>query len=132
MILQSLLLLSLIGFWRPSESSATPQASGRSFGRYGSVRVEYPSYSVPSTSTSGSNIAFSTPWPDAIRMNTNYSTTSTILKKRTARRTYRWMATELLIECNMTKLNNPTCTRLVPPLSWMSASGSKVKVRRMY
>jgi hypothetical protein len=111
-------------------TSTTPQA-GRSFGRYGSVRVEYPSYSAPSSSSSGANLAFSTPWPDAIRMNTNYSTSSTIRRMPSARRTYRWMTSELLIECNMTALDNPTCTRLVPPLSWMSASGSKVKVRQV-
>lgn len=45
-----------------------------------------------------------------------------------ARRTYTWTNNELLISCNMTALANPTCTRLIPPITWMSASGSRCKV----
>lgn len=45
-----------------------------------------------------------------------------------ARRTYTWTNNELLISCNMTALANPTCTRLMPPITWMSASGSRCKV----
>ena len=44
------------------------------------------------------------------------------------RRTYTWEKDELLISCNMTALSNPTCTRLLPPITWMSASGSRCKV----
>lgn len=43
-------------------------------------------------------------------------------------RTYRWQGEDLLISVNMTSLSKPDCTRLVPPLSWLSMTGSKVKV----
>lgn len=46
----------------------------------------------------------------------------------TPRRTYTWQADDLIISVNMTSLNNPCGTRLVPPITWLSASGSKVKV----
>ncbi len=104
-------------------SSSTP-ASTKRFGRYGSVRVDYPAFGT-STISSDKSVAFSTSWPDAIRMNT---TAPSIRNKRNGLRTYKWSSKELQITCNMTALDNPTCTRLVPPLSWLSASGSKVKV----
>ena len=45
-------------------------------------------------------------------------------------RTYMWQAEELMISYNSTALTNPTCTRLEPPVTWLSASGSRVKVTR--
>ena len=56
------------------------------------------------------------------------TTAPSIRNKRNRLRTYKWSSKELQITCNMTALDNPTCTRLIPPLSWLSASGSKVKV----
>jgi mTERF len=45
------------------------------------------------------------------------------------RRTYMWQQEELLITFNMTAIANPTCTRLVPPVTWLTTSSStKVKV----
>lgn len=43
-------------------------------------------------------------------------------------RTYNWQAEELMISFNTTGLTNPTCTRLEPPVTWLAASGSRVKV----
>ena len=43
-------------------------------------------------------------------------------------RTYNWLAEELTISYNSTSLSNPTCTRLEPPVTWLAASGSRVKV----
>ena len=45
-------------------------------------------------------------------------------------RTYMWQAEELMISYNSTALTNPTCTRLEPPVTWLAASGSRVKVTR--
>ena len=44
------------------------------------------------------------------------------------KRIFSWQGDELLVTFNMTSLSNPTCTRLVPPLSWLSQHGAKVKV----
>ena len=44
------------------------------------------------------------------------------------KRMFSWQGDELLVTFNMTSLNNPTCTRLVPPLCWLSQHGAKVKV----
>ena len=35
-----------------------------------------------------------------------------------------------MISYNSTALTNPTCTRLEPPVTWLAASGSRVKVTR--
>ena len=43
-------------------------------------------------------------------------------------RTYNWQAEELTISFNTTGLADPTCTRLEPPVTWLAASGSRVKV----
>ena len=43
-------------------------------------------------------------------------------------RTYNWLAEELTISYNSTSLSNPTCTRLEPPVTWLAASGARVKV----
>lgn len=47
------------------------------------------------------------------------------------RRTYTWQAEDLLISINTTSLGlyTPTCTRLVPPLTWLSSKDSKSKVK---
>ena len=44
------------------------------------------------------------------------------------RRTYEWQGEQLIISFNMTAISNPTCTRLVPPVTWLSSSRSRVKV----
>lgn len=51
-----------------------------------------------------------------------------VLRITPKQRTYTWERDELIISCNMTALTNPACTRLIPPITWMSASGSKCKV----
>ena len=43
-------------------------------------------------------------------------------------RTYNWQAEELMISYNTTGIANPTCTRLEPPVTWLAASGARVKV----
>ena len=43
------------------------------------------------------------------------------------RRTYNWQAEELIISFNMTKSANPSCTRLEPPITWLTVSGARVK-----
>ncbi len=123
-MLRAVIVLLLLGISGVEPSQAPASSTSKRFGRYGSVRVDYPSYGALTTTTSMPP-AFSTRWPDAIRMNT---TAPRIRNKRNELRTYKWSSKELQITCNMTALDNPTCTRLVPPLSWMSASGSKVKV----
>ena len=54
--------------------------------------------------------------------------TSDIQIKRQQSRTFVWNGDELNILFNMTSLQSPLCTRLTPPLSWISASGCKVRV----
>jgi hypothetical protein len=44
------------------------------------------------------------------------------------KRTYDWQVDELNISFNRTALANPTCTRLEPPITWLAASGARVKV----
>lgn len=44
------------------------------------------------------------------------------------KRLYRLGKEELIISCNISTIMNPTNTRLVPPLTWLTAAGSKVKV----
>ena len=44
------------------------------------------------------------------------------------RRTYNWQADELVISFNMSNIATPTCTRLEPPVTWLAASGARVKV----
>lgn len=46
------------------------------------------------------------------------------------RRTFTWQNDDLLISVNMTSLSRPSGTRLVPPITWLSASGSRVKVQQ--
>lgn len=46
------------------------------------------------------------------------------------RRTFTWQNDDLLISVNMTSLSRPSSTRLVPPITWLSASGSRVKVQQ--
>lgn len=43
-------------------------------------------------------------------------------------RNYQLNAQELIISCNMSTILDPTSTRLVPPLTWLSAPGTKIKV----
>lgn len=54
--------------------------------------------------------------------------TSSVQIKRQQSRTFVWHGDELTILFNMTSLQSPLCTRLTPPLSWISASGCKVRV----
>ena len=45
------------------------------------------------------------------------------------RRIFSWKGDELHVTFNMTALSNPACTRIVPPLSWLSQhDGTRVKV----
>lgn len=46
------------------------------------------------------------------------------------RRTFTWQNDDLLISVNMTSLSRPSGTRLVPPITWLSASGARVKVQQ--
>lgn len=41
---------------------------------------------------------------------------------------YKQGVKEIVISCNITKVMKASSTRLVPPISWLTASGSKVKV----
>lgn len=84
-------------------------------------------------------------WPEGIRLvnswgvsvsdNSAYKTSKTPpadISKRVSslppRRTYTWKNDDLIITFNMTALANPTCTRLVPPVTWIAGSGSIVRV----
>ena len=95
------------------------------FGRYGSVKVDYTRSKVEPWGKS---------WPEAINLNdksymNNTNIRSRIINKKRLR-TYQWIANELYITCNMTALANPSCTRLIPPLPWISTSDVKVKINQ--
>jgi hypothetical protein len=55
------------------------------------------------------------------------NTTSGGVSKPPAR-TFAWQGDDLIILFNTTSLQSPLCARLTPPLSWIAASGCKVKV----
>eukprot|EP00596_Hydrurales_sp_CCMP1899_P008451 CAMPEP_0119041926 /NCGR_PEP_ID=MMETSP1177-20130426/14213_1 /TAXON_ID=2985 /ORGANISM="Ochromonas sp, Strain CCMP1899" /LENGTH=640 /DNA_ID=CAMNT_0007008357 /DNA_START=219 /DNA_END=2141 /DNA_ORIENTATION=- len=42
--------------------------------------------------------------------------------------TYSWQENELMISFNTTALADPTCTRLEPPITWLAASGARVRI----
>jgi hypothetical protein len=56
------------------------------------------------------------------------STGSADVRIKRQQRTFLWQGDELTIVFNMSSLQSPLCTRLTPPLSWISASGCKVRV----
>lgn len=66
--------------------------------------------------------------PPEVSVTGNIQDNSAVTRLAPKRRTYTWEKDELLISCNLTALANPTCTRLIPPITWMSASGSRCKV----
>lgn len=49
-------------------------------------------------------------------------------KKVPAPRTYVLGTTELIVSCNISTPANLATTRLVPPITWLTGSGSRVKV----
>eukprot|EP01038_Epipyxis_sp_PR26KG_P008595 gene8595-11613_t len=113
----------------------------RIFGKFGSVRIDL---------DSSQKVRWSGSWPEGIKLVNNlnkksvfpkassfqnitgypYSQQSSVRTKYAVpRRTYTWtLQDELLISVNMSSLSNPTCTRLIPPLTWLGATGAKIKV----
>jgi len=110
------------------------------FGKFGSVRVFLEPTDFPLDSQWGRS------WPEGIKLDDNfqsslslprsyYNREGTLLsssnpsrKIAPVKRTYDWQAEELVISFNMTGLTYPTCSRLEPPVTWLAASGAKVKV----
>eukprot|EP01036_Dinobryon_divergens_P028711 gene28711-37703_t len=103
-----------------------------SFGKYQSVKVDHDSYFQ--------GTIWGKSWPDGIRLNNrkveipsmatlksqSNSTSKPIRPIRV--QTFSWVGESLLISFEMSSLSNVSCSRLFPPITWLSASGSKVKV----
>ena len=121
----------------------------RHVGKFGSVRVFFDPADVSGTNKWGNS------WPEGIKLvnnlqqqfTTNHPTisqnhpsfprylnsSSTISSSATrriapVRRTYNWQGEELVISFVMTDITDPTCSRLVPPVTWLSSPRAKVKV----
>ena len=84
----------------------------------------------------------SSSWPEGIKLTNNISpsgstkiprlfyqvNSSAVQIKRQQVRTFVWQGDDLTILFNITSIQSPLCTRLTPPLSWISASGCKVRL----
>ena len=115
----------------------------RHVGKFGSVRVFFDPADV-----SGSN-KWGNSWPEGIKLVNNLQqqfgtnhpsmpprylnasstmSSSTVRRIAPVRRTYNWQGEELMISFVMTGITDPTCSRLVPPVTWLSSPRAKVKV----
>ena len=115
----------------------------RHVGKFGSVRVFFDPAEVSGTNKWGNS------WPEGIKLVNNlhqqfatnhpsisprYHNSSSTISSSTARRiapvrrTYNWQGEELIISFVMTGITDPTCSRLVPPITWLSSPRAKVKV----
>ena len=135
---RSTIALSLVVLFIFGGNSST--TSNRLYGKFGSVRVFFePADASLIGNNWGGGTSGSGSWPEGIKLVNNLQpfrprngVTLQTSPKRIApiRRTYIWREEELIISFNMTGISDPaTCTRLVPPVTWLSSSRVKVKVQ---
>eukprot|EP01031_Cornospumella_fuschlensis_P036069 gene36069-43740_t len=125
-----LLIFILVVLYSPTEQSTLQKP----LVRFGYINVDF----------GASSRQWSESWPEGIRLINNFSpkilfpnlssyVNSTTYpyatltpSARSVRRTYAWVGDTLVVSVNST--SSPLLSRLVPPISWLSQSGCKVRV----